>query len=241
MAVLRIGTSGWQYDHWRGRFYPDDLPKKRWFDYYAERFDTVEVNNTFYHLPTEKTFDAWHDAAPAGFCYVLKYSRYGTHIKRLKDPQDHLDVFVARAGRLKSYLGPILVQLPPRCGVNPKRLADFLKAAPKKMRWAVEFRDPSWLCDEIFDILREHRAALCIHDLIEDHPRVITADWIYLRYHGAGQKYGGCYSHQKLAANARQIRDWNVKGMDVYAYFNNDIEGYALRNAADLRRYCSNQ
>lgn len=235
---LRIGTSGWQYRHWAGVFYPEGIPQRRWFEYYRTQFDTVEINNTFYNLPSVGTFDTWRQRAPEGFRYVLKYSRFGSHIKRLTEAGSHIHVFLERASRLGDFLGPILVQLPPRWNADPKRLADFLNAAPIEVRWALEFRDKSWLREEIYQILREHKAALCLHDLIEDHPMQITADWIYLRFHGAGEKYGGCYSPQRLSAEARKIRAWLEEGYDVFAYFNNDAHGYAPQNAADLRRFC---
>jgi len=232
---LRVGTSGWQYDHWSGRFYPEDLPKHEWFGYYAEHFDTVEVNNTFYRLPEPRTFDNWFEQAPEGFCYVLKFSRHGTHLKHLKDPGDTIGLFMERARRLGPTLGPILVQLRPNWHVNVERLAGFLEAAPGDQRWALEFRDETWLCEEVFDVLREHGAALCIHDMIDDHPREITADWVYLRYHGADT--WGDYSHRTLAAQARMIQGYLADGLDVYAYFNNDAQAYSVSNACDLRRY----
>jgi uncharacterized protein YecE (DUF72 family) len=234
-ASFRIGTSGYQYRHWKGRFYPDEVPQKRWFAYYAEHFDTVEINNTFYHLPKTGTFDAWHEQAPSGFLYVLKYSRFGTHIKRLKDPPQHVPTFLERAEHLKSYLGPILVQLPPKWNRDLERLETFLSAVPRRHRWAVEFRDRSWLCDETFELLRKHKAALCIHDMIEDHPQVVTTDWVYLRFHGPGP--GGNYSHQALTAAADRVTGYLSDGLDVYVYFNNDAEGFALDNARRLRRY----
>jgi uncharacterized protein YecE (DUF72 family) len=232
---LRVGTSGYQYRHWKGDFYPRDLPTSRWFDHYAGRFDTVEINNTFYNLPEPGTFDDWRDAAPPGFLFALKYSRYGTHMKHLKDPEAALEPFLERAERLGRRLGPILVQLPPRWSADPGRLDAFLRAAPRRHRFAVELRDPSWLCDEVFDVLRRRRAALVIHDLLESHPVLLTADWTYLRFHG--RRYGGSYSSQALSGQARRIRRWRRRGHDVYAYFNNDVGGHAPRNAADLRRY----
>ncbi len=234
-ATFRVGTSGWQYDHWSGPFYPEDLPRDEWFDHYAAHFDTVEINNTFYHLPKASTFDSWRAAAPDGFTYVLKFSRYGTHVKHLKGPADTIGLFLERAERLGDRLGPILVQLRPNWHANPERLDAFLDAAPKRRRWAVEFRDPTWLCDEIFEVLRRHGAALCIHDLIPDHPRVVTADWVYLRFHGAGD--GGDYPHQALSGAARRVEGHLCEGRDVFAFFNNDAHGYAVANAADLRRY----
>ena len=232
---VRIGTSGYQYDHWKGVFYPERLAKKRWLEYYAARFDTVEVNNTFYNLPGAEVFDAWREAAPEGFCYSLKYSRYGSHMKRLKDPDEPLERFLERAERLGDALGPILVQLPPNWNVDVERLAVFLEAAPRRHRWTVEVRDPSWLCEEVYGVLEAHDAALTVHDMIPDHPRRVTADWTYLRFHG--DHYSGSYSHQYLTAVARRIRRHLADGVDVYAYFNNDEAGNAVRNALDLRRY----
>ena len=232
---LWIGTSGYQYDDWRGRFYPGHLPKKQWFAHYAQHFDTVEINNTFYHLPGASTFDEWRAAAPPGFRYALKYSRYGTHLKRLKEPEGHIARFMEVAQRLGPLLGPILVQLPPRFNADPARLDAFLRAAPRNRQWVLEFRDPSWLCEEVYTVLERHRAALCIHDLLADHPRRITAGFTYLRFHG--QAYGGSYSSQFLTAEARRIRGYLAAGLEVYAYFNNDIGGHAVHNALDLERY----
>lgn len=234
-AKLHVGTSGWQYDHWKGRFYTDDIPKKDWFDHYAGRFDTVEINNTFYNLPKAETFDKWRERTPEGFLYVLKYSRYGSHLKRLKDPAGHIGMFLERAERLGGFLGPILVQLPGNFKADSDRLAGFLDAAPSEQRWALEFRDESWLNDEIYGLLREHNAALAIHDLLDDHPREATADWVYLRFHG--DNYAGSYNSQALSAWAKRIRGWLERGLDVYAYFNNDAEANAPANALDLRRY----
>jgi uncharacterized protein YecE (DUF72 family) len=234
-GAFRVGTSGYQYDHWRGRFYPAELPKKDWFPHYAKHFDTVEINNTFYGLPAAETFDAWRRQAPEGFCYALKFSRYGSHVKRLMEPRATIKVFLQRARRLQESLGPILVQLPPNWNVNTERLESFLKAAPRSVRWACEFRDPSWLCEEVFTILQRYNAALCIHDMIENHPRRITADWVYLRFHG--DRYSGSYSTQALQAQARGIKQPLGAGRDVFAYFNNDAEGFAVRNALELKRY----
>jgi uncharacterized protein YecE (DUF72 family) len=232
---LRIGTSGYQYPHWRSVFYPERLPTREWLRYYSTRFDTVEINNTFYQLPSEKTFDTWRETAPEGFCFALKFSRYGSHVKRLKDPAPTIQRFLERAERLRLSLGPILVQLPPRWHVAPDRLEGFFSAAPPEHRWAIEFRDPSWLCEEVYAILRRHEAALCVHDLIERHPREITAPWMYLRFHG--ERYAGSYSHQALRAEAKRIRSHLRDGLDVFVYFNNDAEGYAPKNAEQLRRY----
>jgi uncharacterized protein YecE (DUF72 family) len=232
---LRVGTSGYVYDHWRGVFYPRALPKTRWFGHYAAQFDTVEINNTFYRLPRPEVFDAWRAAAPRGFCFALKFSRYGTHLKHLKDPAGPITAFMERARRLGEHLGPILVQLPPHWSADPARLEGFLAAAPRDQRFAVEVRDPRWLVEPVYEVLRRHGAALCIHDLIGGHPRELTADFVYQRFHG--HRYGGSYSPQRLSAEARSIRHHLARGLDVFVYFNNDAGGHAVSNARDLRRY----
>jgi len=211
------------------------MPKKDWFAYYACHFDTVEINNTFYRLPPAQRFDVWREQAPQDFCYALKFSRYGSHLKRLKEPHALLERFLERASRLGEHLGPILVQLPPNWKLDADRLAGFLEAAPRHYRWAIELRDPRWLCDEVYAILQRAAAALCIHDLITDHPRHLIADWVYLRFHGV--RYGGSYPRQALTAQASQIEQYLAEGLDVFAYFNNDAHGHAVQNAADLRRY----
>lgn len=234
---IRIGTSGYQYDHWRGVLYPAQAAKKDWFSLYADRFDTVEINNTFYHLPQESVFDTWRTRAPAGFRYTVKFSRFGSHIKRLKEPRDTIALFLERAERLRSFLGPILIQLPPRFPADPGRLEAFLKAAPRRCRWAFEFRHRSWLNAEVFALLRAHGAALCIHDMLKDHPVERTADWVYLRFHGPGGNVGRGYSPQSLTATARRIRRFSESGVDVHAFFNNDLHGHAVRNATSLKIY----
>lgn len=234
--MLRVCTSGWQYDHWAGRFYPPGLPKEEWFRWYARHFDTVEINNSFYRLPSAETFARWRLQAPPAFCYAVKYSRYGTHLKHLRDPSMHVPRFLEAAEHLGGSLGPILVQLPPRWEPDFDRLEEFLAALPGRHRWALEVRDARWLGDTLYSCLRRHAAALVVHDLVPGHPRVATTDWIYLRYHG--QRYGGCYEDAHLREEARRILEDLARGLDVYAYFNNDVEGYAVANALDLRRFC---
>jgi uncharacterized protein YecE (DUF72 family) len=231
---LRLGTSGYQYRHWRGVFYPRELPVSQWLSFYAQHFDAVEINNTFYGLPAPASFAHWREQTPEGFCFALKFSRYGSHMKRLKAPRSTLRPFLARARRLGPKLGPVLVQLPPRWRADPARLDAFLAATPRGLRFAVEFRDASWLCDEVFAVLERRRAALCIHDLLEGHPRELTAGWTYLRFHGPPA--GGGYPPQTRAAWARRIRAWLRRGVDVHAYFNNDVGGHAVADARALRR-----
>jgi uncharacterized protein YecE (DUF72 family) len=231
----RIGTSGYQYSHWKGGFYPEILSRSDWFQHYARFFDTVEINNTFYGLPQKSVFARWKAQAPDDFCFTLKFSRYGSHQKRLLDPENTIGVFLEHARELGNRLGPILVQLKPKWHVDVERLRAFLQAAPRDQRWAFEFRDPSWLCEPVFEALRDHQAALCIHDLIEKHPYVLTTDWVYLRYHG--EHYSGSYGQSFLHAQAKRIASHLAEGLDVFAYFNNDAQGFAVENALDLKRY----
>jgi uncharacterized protein YecE (DUF72 family) len=202
------------------------------------------VNNTFYRLPEPGTFDAWRAQAPAGFLYALKLNRYGTHRRRLREPRAWLGNFVERAVRLGPALGPTLVQLPPRWRRDIDRLGAFLEVAtsgdlgPAQLRWAVEFRDPSWLHDDTFRLLRQYKVALCVHDLLPDHPWLITSDWAYCRFHGPEamrRKYSGEYGATRLAKPGHTLSKWREDGYDVYAYFNNDEEGAAVRDAEWLR------
>jgi uncharacterized protein YecE (DUF72 family) len=233
-GALRIGTSGYQYDHWKGTFYPEGLPKRSWFGYYAGHFDTVEINNTFYRLPGPEVFEHWREQAPKGFCFAVKYSRYGSHLKRLKDPEPAVERFLRSAERLEETFGPILVQLPPRWQADPGRLEAFLQAAGATHRWTLEFRDASWLSESVLAILDRFGAALCIHDHLAEHPRPVTAGFVYLRYHGT--QAGGDYQEGYLAREADWIQGRLAEGLDVYAYFNNDQHGHALRNAATLKQ-----
>jgi uncharacterized protein YecE (DUF72 family) len=232
---VRIGTSGYQYEDWRGRLYPRDLPRREWLAHYASQFDSVEINNTFYRLPEAETFAAWRERVPRSFCFALKFNRYGSHRKRLREPAATIGHFYERAQHLGATLGPILLQLPPRWRADPERLDAFLSASPRRLRWAVEFRDARWLIEPVYAVLRRHRAALCIHDLIADHPRQVTARFVYLRFHGPAS--GARYSRQRLAAEARRIRIFAARGLAVYVYFNNDARGHAVADARDLRRY----
>ncbi len=234
-----VGCSGYHYPEWRGDFYPGDLPHDEWFCYYAEHFSGVEINNTFYNLPEASTIDSWRERAPEGFVYVLKLSRCGMHLKHLKDPDEWIGNFVGVARRLEDRLGPILMQLPPNWAPDLARLRGFLDAAPGDLQWAVEVRDERWLREEVYDALREADAALVIHDMIEDHPRVRTASWVYVRCHGASdeRKYAGAYSHRALTAEAREFAGWVAEGDDVYAFFNNDVDAAAPGDAQRLERY----
>jgi uncharacterized protein YecE (DUF72 family) len=236
-----IGCSGWIYRDWRGPVYPEDLPTKRWFEVYRDLFDTVEINNTFYRLPPTSTFDDWASQAPKEFVYALKLGQFGTHRKKLVDASTWLPNHVGRAERLGAALGPTLVQLPPRWRRNTERLDEFLSVAPKHLRWAVEVRDPSWLHDDVFAVLERHGAALCIHDMLPDHPWERTTDWAYVRFHGSetGRAYQGEYGGKGLRTAANRLRRWTDEGYDTYAYFNNDRNAAAVRDASWLRDHVS--
>jgi uncharacterized protein YecE (DUF72 family) len=235
-AHVRIGTSGWHYKHWIGKFYPADMRTPRMFEYYQRFFDTVELNNSFYRLPTPEAFAAWRDAAPANFCFAVKGSRFLTHNKKLKEPEQALHNLLPRAEVLGPKLGPLLFQLPPKWKVNAARLEEFLQALPKKHRYAFEFREPSWNTESVYESLRRHNAAYCIHELAGFHtPLTITADFTYIRLHGPGGKYQGCYTEEKLHEWAEQIAEWFVNLKAIYIYFDNDDCGFAARNALDLK------
>jgi uncharacterized protein YecE (DUF72 family) len=232
---IHIGCSGWQYRHWRGDFYPADLPQSRWLEHYAERFDTVEINNTFYRLPETKTFAEWGRRVPAGFRYAVKASRFLTHLKKLKDPDEPIRRFFTRAKRLGSAFGPVLYQLPPNWLVNLDRLETFLKALPPGRRHAIEFRDPSWCSDEVFARLEHYNVALCLHDMPGSATGMLpVGPFVYVRFHGP-RKYTGRYSDHVLDAWAEWLAGRARAGLPVYAYFNNDAGGHAPRDAVRLR------
>ena len=232
----RIGTSGWSYPHWRARFYPDDLPKGRWLEYYLTRFDSVEINNSFYRLPEDSTFKEWRDAAPEGFIYSVKASRYITHMKKLKDPHQTLSALFDRITVLEDKLGPILFQLPPRWRCNVQRLEAFLAALSADFRYSFEFRDKSWLNEEIYALLSRHNAALCMYELDGFvSPQKVTADFVYVRLHGPAGPYQGDYDRHNLKAWAAAFSKWSDQGCDVYGYFDNDQDAYAAHNALSLQ------
>ncbi len=234
--MIRIGTSGWVYDHWKGPFYPADAPGDELFEHYAERFDTVEINNSFYQLPAAKTVAAWHAQAPADFRYAVKANRYITHMKNLLEPEQHVKTMFDRMDALADHLGPYLFQLPPGWHVNVERLRHFGEALPSRHRYAFEFRHASWYSDAVFDLLAAHDCAFCIHDHADaPSPERITADFVYLRFHGREGTYAGSYTAEALEIWAEKIAAWDAAGHDVYAYFNNDAHGYAVDNATDLQ------
>ena len=233
-----VGTSGWQYRDWRGPVYPPGVKQARWLEHYATLFDTVEVNNAFYRLPSAEVFAQWRDRTPDGFVVTVKASRYLTHIKRLKEPAEPVQRFLERATRLGDKMGPILLQLPPKFRVEAERLDETL-ALFGDHKVAVEVRDPTWMTDEVRDVLAAHRAASVWADR---HERVITplwrtAGWGYVRLHEGAAEHP-CYTRPTLDAWAQRIAASYGQTDDVYVYFNNDPHGCAVYDAALFARAC---
>jgi uncharacterized protein YecE (DUF72 family) len=235
---VRIGTSGYHYKHWVGTFYPPKTPAAKMLGYYVQHFDTLELNNSFYRLPSIEAFEAWRDATPKNFVFAVKASRFITHNKKLKDPENALDNILPRAEHLRKKLGPVLFQLPPKWKINLERLEGLLQILPRERRYAFEFRELSWMTAEVNRLLEHYNAAFCIYELAGYHtPFDITADFAYIRLHGPGAgKYQGSYSHAKLREWARRIEEWSAKLKAIYIYFDNDQAGYAAQNALDLNQ-----
>ncbi len=236
MARPRIGCSGFLYDHWKGAFYPEDLPRSQWLSYYCSIFTTVELNVTFYGLPTRETFSKWYASTPADFAFGLKGSRFITHVKKLKDCAEPLEAFLSRAALLKEKLDVVLWQLPPSFVLDLDRFQEFLETLrPYRMRNAFEFRNKTWVTKKVYGLLEKENAALCI----ADHPNFLsdlptTADFVYVRRHGAEGDHTACYSSEFLREDARKIKAYLRDKKDVYVYFNNDAMGYAPKNAQEL-------
>lgn len=238
-GTVRIGTSGYVYPHWRGVYYPPEMPQREWFVRYVRDFNTVEINNTFYRLPGAEVFARWGAAAPPGFLYAFKASRYLTHLKKLKDPAAPLDNLISRARRVGESLGPLLYQLPPRWKADLVRLEAFLRILPRDLVHAFEFRDGSWFRPEVERLLVRYGIAFCIHDHPDAGtcPAWVTAGTVYLRFHGTGVGAdAGCYRGDLLEETAEGIGRWQAEGRTVFVYFNNDVGGHALANALELKR-----
>ncbi len=240
---IYIGTSGYSYKHWwNGVFYPRETPQKHWLEYYAEHFNTVELNVTFYRLPKETVFQGWYKRTPKDFRFTVKGNRYITHIKRLKDCNEPLKLFLKNASGLKQKLALILWQFHPKMKADPERLTEFctllkMQKIASQIRHAFEFRHESWFCDEIYGILRNNNLALCIaHSPRWPLVESVTADFVYLRFHGGERLYGSNYSEKEMKEWAAKARGWLEEGKDVYAYFNNDAQGFAVKNALSLHQ-----
>ena len=233
---IHIGTSGWNYKHWLGRFYPEKIRSADMLEFYSHHFETVELNNSFYHLPSIKSFRTWRETVSNDFVFAVKGSRFITHMKKLKAPKTSTRKFFNRIEKLEEKAGPVLFQLPPHWRLNAERLATFLERLPAQYRYAFEFREQSWFADEVYDLLRAHNVALCIYHMSGyDSPIELTADFVYLRMHGAQSTYGGSYSDGQLGRWAGRIGDWRDQSKEVFVYFNNDPEGHAITDAKRLR------
>ncbi|WP_158666576.1 DUF72 domain-containing protein [Salinibacter altiplanensis] len=241
MSDLHIGTSGWQHDTFTGRFYPDDLSPGSQLSFYAETFDTVEVNNTFYQRPEADTLRAWRRQTPDDFTFTVKANQYITHFKKLTDPEEPVHNLYRNVEPLGDALGPILFQCPPNWHQNLERLHAFLEVLDDDHRHVFEFRDPTWLTDETYEALSAHDATFCIYDFGgRSTHRTVTADVVYVRLHGTSEAYHGRYSDPALDDWAVQIADWRADDRDVYVYFNNTAgEGHAPHDAQRLENRLS--
>jgi uncharacterized protein YecE (DUF72 family) len=236
MPELRIGCSGFSYQHWRGLFYPENLGERRWLEYYSSIFSTVELNVTFYRLPRPATFDTWYKRTPSDFGYSVKGSRFITHVKKLLNPKDPLKLFFDGALRLQEKLKVVLWQFPPSHKANRERLVAFVRLLKKiPIRNAFEFRHESWIVPDIMDLCRDYNVSVCTADwpaFIDDLP--VTADFVYIRRHGEGGSYATRYTKTDLKKDAARIKKYLKDRKDVFIYFNNDASGYAPQNAREL-------
>jgi uncharacterized protein YecE (DUF72 family) len=234
---IRIGTSGWHYDHWKGRFYPEKLAQTKWLQHYAQHFNTVEINNTYYHLPRTTTVENWRAQAPPGFVYTVKANRYITHMKKLRDAGDEVGRFFDVISLFGPTLGPILHQLPPSLHKNLELLDAFLKLLPHGPLAVFEFRHASWYEQDTLDLLNQHSAGFCVHDMQgKASPRVVTGDIAYVRFHGTTGRYAGSYTDEMLQDWSAWLQTQSHTSRALYAYFNNDVQGHAVANALTLKR-----
>jgi uncharacterized protein YecE (DUF72 family) len=234
MGDVRIGTSGWAYKDWNGPFYPDEVKAKDRLGYISRRFRTLEINASFYRMPTDAAVAGWRAQTPDDFVFAWKASKYITHNKRLKEPEEPLAYMFSRIDGLSGKIGPILFQLPPSMKRDDDRLKVFLEALPKRRRYSVEFRDPAWYAEPVLTLLADHGVALCLSD--HHHapaPFEVTADFVYLRGHGPGGRYHGRYGEAALKDWAGHIRRWR-RERDVFVYFDNDIKSAAPADADQL-------
>jgi len=232
-----IGTSGWKYPHWDNTFYPADVKKQNQLKHFAKNFCTVELNNSFYRQPKIENYAAWKASVPPDFVFAVKAHRYFTHLKKLNVESWELINFLDRCATLGENLGPILFQLPPKWKLNAGRLETFLSALPKGYRYAFEFREPSWYCDEVYNLLTRYNCAFCIYHLGgHQSPIVATADFVYIRLHGPAEKYQGDYNDENLLAWATQGAKWLNEKKDLYVYFDNDQLAYAAFNAMAFKK-----
>ena len=234
--TIRVGCSGWNYRHWRELFYPGGLPARSWFDFYAEHFDTVEINNSFYRLPTAETFEKWRKQAPPGFCYAVKANRYITQAKKLLDCEEPVERMMSAARHLGDRLGPMLFQLPPTLGLNLERLERFLQLLPNDVTAVFEFRNNSWYVDATYEMLQCFGASFCTHDMAGSATeRIAVGPVAYARFHGGAGKYWGRYTDGQLSGWVDWMLEEVALGRSVWAFFNNDIHAHAIHDAQTLK------
>jgi uncharacterized protein YecE (DUF72 family) len=234
---LNIGTSGWNYKHWRGKFYPQKLKQSEWLEYISRFINTVEINNSFYRLPTKTNFQNWKNNSPGNFLFAVKASRYITHVKKMIDPEEPVKNIVENSSALGKKLGPILFQFPPSWKINLERFEYFLNTLPKRKKFTFEFRNNTWWNDDILNLLKKKNHSFCIWELAgEITPKIVTADWIYIRLHGPGKnKYQGKYDDKTLYQWADDFNSWLNSGIKkIYCYFDNDDSAFAIENAIRL-------
>jgi uncharacterized protein YecE (DUF72 family) len=233
--LYRIGTSGWTYRHWKGEFYPDGVPQRRWLEHYSEHFDTVELNASFYRIPKASTAEGWLKRTPEEFRFAVKASRLITHVRRLSECRETLEWFFRELWPLREKICAYLFQLPPSFAPPPELLESFLSLLPPDNRYVFELRNPECYAGVIPEVLERHGIAFCIHDLADrETPQLVTSSLVYVRFHGTTGRYSGSYPEHQLQLWASRIRLWSEQGKDVLAYFNNDIQGHAIRNARAL-------
>jgi uncharacterized protein YecE (DUF72 family) len=234
-GTIAVGTSGWSYDDWEGAFYPDDLPRSEWFGHYVARFPTVEVNYSFYRLPSETTVERWRGNAPERFRFAVKGSRFITHVRRLSDCREEVGRFLERVRGLKAFLGVVLWQLPPTLERDLGLLEGFTSLLPSDVRHAIEFRHPSWLVEDAFATLRDRGIAhVSVSSSVMPRDLTVTADFVYVRFHGLGEGFAHDYTREELRPWAEFLRDVHGRGLEGYAYFNNDARARAPKNAREL-------
>ena len=235
-SQIRVGCSGWQYRHWRELFYPKGLAQTRWFAFYAEHFDTVEINSSFYHLPKASTFEKWRDEAPPGFCYAIKANRFITQAKKLLDCEEPMERMMTATRHLGDRLGPMLYQLPPGMKINLERLETFLKILPSGVTSVFEFRNGSWYDPETYDLLDRYGAGFVVHDMPGSRSeRIAVGPVVYVRFHGGEGKYWGRYSDEGLLSWTDWLIEQARSGRTCWCYFNNDIHGHAIEDARTLK------
>jgi len=232
-----IGTSGWNYQHWESTFYPSDLKKENQLNYFAKHFSTVELNNSFYRQPDKKKITKWNESTPADFIFAVKANRYFTHLKKLKVDAMEAFNFLKACDGLEGKLGPILFQLPPKWKINLDRLEKFLTFLPNQYRYTFEFREPSWYNEKVYGLLKKYNCGFCIYHLAgHQSPILTTADFVYIRLHGPGDKYQGNYIHESIVKWSKLCIGWLKEHKDVYVYFDNDQNAYAVQNAIELQK-----